>query len=225
MNSDDGRRKRLPHHVLHLLKIFAAWDDSCGASCQPADRILSGPPAAGRLFLLRLRSFVGQTLPSVNHRLRPIFTPCVGTVQEGIQKLMHPNRSRICLLTLSAALALPAVCQTFGEITGVVTDPSGAVVANATVTVTNPATNFTRKVTTNASGNYSFPALLPGLYNIRAEVEGFRAEARTGVTLEVQQTARIDFQLQVGAVAETVEVAGGAPLLKHRECQRGNRDR
>ena len=118
-------------------------------------------------------------------------------------------------------LALPVSGQTFGEITGVVTDPSGAVVANAMVTVTNPATNFTRKVTTNASGNYSFPALLPGLYNIRAEVEGFRAEARTGVTLEVQQTARIDFQLQVGAVAETVEVAGGAPLLNTENASVG----
>lgn len=74
-------------------------------------------------------------------------------------------------------LTLPVSGQTFGEITGVVTDPSGAVVANAMVTVTSPATNFTRKVTTNASGNYSFPALLPGLYNIGAEVEGFRVEA------------------------------------------------
>jgi hypothetical protein len=117
--------------------------------------------------------------------------------------------------------ALPCFGQTFGEITGVVTDPSGAVVANATVTVTNPETNFTRKVATNASGNYSIPALLPGSYNIRAEMQGFQAELRTGVALEVQQTARIDFQLRVGGVAETIEVAGGAPLLNTENANVG----
>src|ERR1700757_3535057 len=85
---------------------------------------------------------------------------------------------------LAVVLALPGFGQTFGEITGVVTDPSGAVVAQAAVTVTNPETNFTRKVTTNVSGNYSFPALLPGTYNVRAETQGFQAEVRTGVDLQ-----------------------------------------
>ena len=115
-------------------------------------------------------------------------------------------------LILMACLALPAFGQAFGEITGVVTDPTGAVVANASVTVTNPATNLTRKVATNSSGNYNFPALLPGIYNVRAEVQGFQAEARTNIELQVQQTARIDFQLRVGAVSETIEVTGD--LLK-----------
>ena len=115
----------------------------------------------------------------------------------------------------------PCFGQTFGEITGVVTDPSGAVVANATVTVTNPETNLTRRVSTNAAGNYNIPALLPGSYNIRAEMQGFQAEVRSGVTLEVQQTARIDFQLRVGGVAETIEVAGGAPLLNTENANVG----
>src|SRR5438477_8337141 len=122
---------------------------------------------------------------------------------------------------LVAVLALPALGQTFGEITGVVTDPSGAVVARAAVTVTNPATNFTRRVTTNVSGNYSFPALLPGTYNVRAETQGFQAEVRTRVELQVQQTARIDFQLRIGAVSETVEVTGGAPLLNTENASVG----
>src|SRR5215471_19122017 len=123
---------------------------------------------------------------------------------------------------LSAGLAFsPCFGQTFGEITGVVTDPSGAVVANATVTVTNPETNLTRRVSTNAAGNYNIPALLPGSYNIRAEMQGFQAEVRSGVTLEVQQTARIDFQLRVGGVAETIEVAGVAPLLNTENANVG----
>ena len=110
-----------------------------------------------------------------------------------------------------AALAPLALAQSFAEITGVVTDPTGAVVTGANVTVTNPATNSTRRASTNSSGNYSFPALLPGTYNVRAEVQGFQAEVRSGVELQVQQTARIDFQLRVGAVTETIEVTGGAP--------------
>ena len=134
---------------------------------------------------------------------------------------MHVKPSGIFSRIVAAALALPAFCQTFGEITGVVTDPTGGVVANATVTVTNPQTNFTRTVATNASGNYSFPALLPGSYSIRAEMQGFQAEVRSGVTLEVQQTARINFQLRVGGVAETIEVVGGAPLLNTENANVG----
>src|SRR5437764_3240413 len=116
-------------------------------------------------------------------------------------------------LVLGAGLALPSLGQTFGQITGEVTDSSGAVVVGATVTVTNPQTNFTRTATTNNAGNYAFPALLPGVYNVRAEMQGFQSELRSGVELQVQQVARMDFQFRVGAVNETVEVAGGAPLL------------
>ena len=61
----------------------------------------------------------------------------------------------------AVALTSPAFGQTFGEITGVITDSSGAAVAEATVTVTNPETNFNRSVPSNAAGNYTFPALLP----------------------------------------------------------------
>ena len=117
------------------------------------------------------------------------------------------------LLGAGVLLSLPALAQTFGEITGVVSDPSGGVVVGASLTVTNPQTNFTRRTTTNSAGNYSFPSLQPGLYNVRAEMQGFQTEIRNGVELQVEQVARIDFQLRVGAVAETVEVAGGAPLL------------
>src|SRR5215471_18929374 len=117
----------------------------------------------------------------------------------------------ICFWVVGLALSSPG--QTFGEITGEVTDSTGGVVVSATVTITNPQTNFTRQATTNNAGNYNFPALLPGVYNVRAERQGFQTEIRTGVELQVQQVARIDFQFKVGSVAETVEVVGGAPLL------------
>src|SRR5580700_3618396 len=116
-------------------------------------------------------------------------------------------------LILGLALAQPSFGQTFGEITGVVTDSTGGVVVNATVTVVNPQTNATRTATTNASGNYAFPALLPGTYDVKVEAQGFQAEVRNGVQLQVQQEARLDFQLKVGSLTEAVQVTGGAPLL------------
>jgi hypothetical protein len=116
-------------------------------------------------------------------------------------------------LILGLALAQPSFGQTFGEITGVVTDSTGGVVVNATVTVVNPQTNATRTATTNGSGNYAFPALLPGTYDVKVAAQGFQSEVRNGVQLQVQQEARLDFQLKVGSLTEAVEVTGGAPLL------------
>src|ERR1700682_2939941 len=118
------------------------------------------------------------------------------------------------IVIFSAALAtLPCFGQTFGEITGVVTDSGGGLVVGAAVTVTNPETNLTRTATTNGSGNYTFPSLLPGIYSVKTEMQGFQGEIRNNIELQVQQVARIDFQLRVGSLTETVEVTGGAPLL------------
>ena len=117
------------------------------------------------------------------------------------------------LLSFFCLVGFQSWAQTQGEITGEVTDASGGTVVGAVVTVTNPQTNFTRGATTNTVGNYVFPALLPGVYTVRVGAKGFQTEIRSGVELQVQQTARIDFQLRVGAVAETIEVVGGAPLL------------
>jgi outer membrane receptor protein involved in Fe transport len=111
------------------------------------------------------------------------------------------------------ALSFPGFAQTVGQVTGAVTDPSGSIVVGATVTVVNSQTNVGRSTTTNSAGNYAFPALQPGVYNVKAEMQGFQGEIREGVELQVEQIARIDFHLRIGAVAQTVEVAGGAPLL------------
>src|SRR5438445_9110409 len=101
-----------------------------------------------------------------------------------------------------------------GEITGAVTDPSGAVVSGATVTLTNPATNSQRAVRSNSAGVYDLPALPPGAYNLKVEMQGFATQVRNGIELQVGQVAGIDVTLRVGNVSEVVEVAGGAPLLQ-----------
>jgi hypothetical protein len=118
---------------------------------------------------------------------------------------------RMALFAL--AMALPSFAQTAGSIGGVITDSTGSVIEGARIAVTDPQTNFSRETTSNNTGNYNFPDLPPGLYNVRAEREGFQSEVRSSVELQVQQAARIDFRLNVGTVTETVEVAAGAPLL------------
>ncbi len=110
------------------------------------------------------------------------------------------------------ALSFALYGQTQGTITGVVSDPSGAVVANAAVTVTNTATNTSRSTVTNSEGLYSFPSLLPGPYEVRVEISGFRT-ATSKLELQVQQTARVDITLQVGQTSESIEVSANAALL------------
>jgi len=110
-------------------------------------------------------------------------------------------------------LSLPAMAQTFGEITGLVRDQSGAALVDAQVTVVNADTNATRTTQSNEAGAFSFPALPPGTYNVRVEKPGFKAAVQNGVILQVQQSARLDFDLLVGQVSESVEVSASAQLL------------
>jgi hypothetical protein len=103
--------------------------------------------------------------------------------------------------------------QTFGEITGTVTDPSGAAVSAAVIHVKNTATNQVRNVSTNEAGNWTAPFLIPGVYDVEAVMSGFKMAARRGITLQVGDALRIDLQLEVGNVSETIEVSAAAPLL------------
>ncbi len=118
------------------------------------------------------------------------------------------------LILLSLIFLAPRLQgQTQGEITGEVTDSSGAVMPRVTVTVTNQGTNVSRQLLTNDTGVYSAPSLLPGTYQVRAETKGFESIVRTGVELQVQQVVRIDFHMNVGQANEFVTVSGAAPLL------------
>src|SRR5437016_515960 len=116
----------------------------------------------------------------------------------------------MCVVLLTV---LPALAQTQASISGVVHDSTGAVIPGVTVTVTNPATNFNRSAISNESGVYNFPSLQPGQYDIKVELPGFRTITQKDVELQVQQSARIDFTLQVGEVSQTVEVSGAAALI------------
>jgi hypothetical protein len=123
-----------------------------------------------------------------------------------------------CIFVLGT---LSANAQTDGSISGVIHDPSGAVIPGASVTVTDPARNFVRSAVGNEAGVYNFPVLQPGTYNIKVELPGFRTIEQNGVELQVQQSARIDFTLQVGQVSQTVEVSGTAALIATEDATVG----
>src|SRR6266581_6383029 len=111
---------------------------------------------------------------------------------------MNVRRTLFSLFLIAARLT----AQTQGEVTGQITDTTGGLIANARITVTNEGTNAVRIVNTNNSGVYNIPSLTPGLYTVKVEAQGFQSAVRSAVELQVQQTARIDFQLQVGQISE-----------------------
>src|SRR6185436_8165060 len=114
---------------------------------------------------------------------------------------------------LLAACAVASSAQTSAEITGLITDPAGAAVSGASVTVTNKATGANRKATTNSEGLYSFPSLPPGIYELKVEQTGFKISLNDNVRLEVQQSARLDVAMEVGQVGETVTISSTPALL------------
>ena len=116
----------------------------------------------------------------------------------------------------TSVLFLLAAGGLFGQtasITGRITDPSGAVVSGASVTVQAVDTGIQTSGSTNAEGYYNIASLPPGNYNLSLSKAGFAPVRQSGLNLIVQQVARLDFTLQVGAVAETVEVKAQAVLL------------
>ncbi len=119
-------------------------------------------------------------------------------------------------ITVVFALSL-GMCfaQSFtGSILGTVRDSSGAFVPGAAVTVVNAGTNARTQVRSDDSGNYSTQMLQPGLYKVEAAAPGFKRYLQEGVTLQVQQQARVDITLTVGEVTESVMITSNAALLE-----------
>src|SRR5260370_22909430 len=120
---------------------------------------------------------------------------------------------------ISAILALsiaPSLCaqSASGTILGSVGDASSASIAGATITIVNQQTGLRRETQTDSNGDYELPYIPLGDYVVSAKARGFKSVDRSGVTLQVDQKARLDFTLTVGDVSETVTVNAEAPLVK-----------
>ena len=119
----------------------------------------------------------------------------------------------ICIF-LFIAMSATAFAQATATITGRVTDAADAVVPNASIMVTNVATGVARNTVTNSEGLYTVPALAPGNYNVKAELQGFQTVQRNNIELLTGATLSVDFRIQLGTVQQTVEVAAQAAAIE-----------
>src|SRR6476661_9279320 len=146
------------------------------------------------------------------------------TSQNKASRLMMPAWAT-ALVTLLVVVALtPVLCfaqDVTAAITGRVTDPSGGAVPGAKVTAIDTQRGTTWPTVTNGDGVYSLPRIPVGTYNVTVENQGFQTSQQSNVTLQLNQVARMDFQLQVGNVSQSVEVTSAAPILQTEATQLG----
>lgn len=149
--------------------------------------------------------------------------PEFGTSCECLQRRwMHWICLAAGLLCLAAISAQRAGAQAYiGSITGVVTDPSGAVIAGASVVAKNMSTGFTYPTKTNAEGIYTLPNLPPATYQITVTAPGFKEFVRPGVVIAVAQNVAVDAALELGAATQSVTVKGVSPLLQTQNGSTG----
>jgi hypothetical protein len=126
----------------------------------------------------------------------------------------------VCMI--GGLLSFSAHAQmTVGHITGTVTDPSGAVLAGAQVTLTNEGTSVPQRTVTTSTGSYTFEQVIAGTYSLRVDAPGFTAQATHGIAVHVQETVTQNYKLAVGNVTTQVTVTEATPLLQAQEASTG----
>jgi hypothetical protein len=147
-------------------------------------------------------------------------------IAQGVEirrKVMPRNILTIIAVAItSLASSLSVWGQATTSLHGSVTDPSGATISNAKVTLTNVATNLSRESTTTSKGVYEFVSVLPGPYKLTVEVKGFRTYVQTDLQLQVDLPATADVRLKVGASTETMEVTAQASPLNTTDPSLGH---
>lgn len=133
------------------------------------------------------------------------------------------NSVQTPLLLVSVLLAAVSLFgQTAGTIVGRVTDPTSASVAQAKIELVNSETGITSTTTTSPEGEFIIQRLPPGTYQIAVSSDGFKSAIRRNINIFVNQTARVDFQLEMGSVATSVDVTTSAPVVQSETSSVGN---
>ena len=141
----------------------------------------------------------------------------------GLFRKGHAATVWICVL---AVIGIWGAGRAFAQVagatlTGTVKDPSGAVVPNAQVSITDIDTSVSRSVSSNAAGLYTAPNLLPGNYELRVTAAGFRTQVERGITLSVGAQQQLDITMQVGQISQTVEITTEAPTVELTSSELG----
>ncbi|MGH9846829.1 MAG: carboxypeptidase regulatory-like domain-containing protein, partial [Blastocatellia bacterium] len=134
----------------------------------------------------------------------------------------HRQLSRLLLLVALLISCAPLAFSQTAQVTGRVSDPNDAVVPGTKVIVTNQGTGLKREAVTNDDGYYTIPLLPPGNYQMTVQKDGFKPISRSGITLQVEQVARLDFKLEIGSTSETVQITGATPLLERETSSVGH---
>src|SRR3984893_12046132 len=142
--------------------------------------------------------------------------------QFGIRYLQGARRAIWVFAVLAALLASLATAQSNSLLNGSVSDPSGASVAGAQITLTDSATGLERTTASNGSGLYQFLDVPPGNYRLQATASGFAPEVAANVTLIVKTPSTINIKFQVAGVDTKVTVEGEAPLINRTDASLGN---
>ena len=149
-------------------------------------------------------------------------------IRRRLQGLVAPTLTLTRPLALATAaivalaLAAPAAAQDpRGTITGTIRDASGSVIPGATVTITNNEMGTTVTIVTNEVGFYQAPYLIPGIYQVNAELQGFKQAARE-VEVRIADRLEVDLALVIGQTVESVTVLADTPLLETTNASLGN---
>ncbi len=124
----------------------------------------------------------------------------------------------VCLISFDTTVSAQTTSTT---ILGTVTDSTGAVIAKAKVTVVNTKTTVKREDTTSSTGDFTFPLLDVGVYDVTVEAQGFRPEVRRNIILEINEKVRVDFSLQIGATSEKIEITAETATLRTDDATLG----
>jgi carboxypeptidase family protein/TonB-dependent receptor-like protein len=128
----------------------------------------------------------------------------------------------LLMLTTACLFGVTVLAQQYtGSVTGTVTDPSGAVVPNAQLRLVDEQKGFSFTAVSDSTGGYVIRAVPPGTYKLSVEAQGFRTETQSGIKVDVSQNVTANFALQIGAVSQSVEIAGTAPLLSTQDAVTG----
>src|SRR5260370_261428 len=147
-------------------------------------------------------------MPSI-HQLNAFYSP----LEESV--MLRKSSALLLFACLSTIVPAGAHAQTVqGIITGTVTDPSGAVVPGALVTITNTGTGISQTAKTAAAGEYRFPLVPPGTYTIEIKASSFGTEKASGVVVQASQTVPFNVKLKVASAEQLVEVTGEEALVQ-----------
>jgi hypothetical protein len=138
-----------------------------------------------------------------------------------ISKTLTMIGAACCLVLILGTMSTMRAQQSAGAVTGTVLDPSGAAVANATVTVRDVDRGTTWTAKTSTSGLFDFPEIPVGNIEVKAEASGFSSALQKPFTLVLNQVAQVNFKLKVGKVTETLEVTSAQPLLQTSSTEVG----